>query len=182
MKNGNSRKSPVRLSAQAWVSLFSPSWPWTPASASWDPWAAPWCIPPTLTSNSKFPQSLICPSDLVKTCSALFLRSKGSYLGHLWVFPSPWYQHLLWLRMPFGFLLALRSEVGDGRGGAALEDASGPDCDSWVLPCWAWECERALSPVELRRLGLHHITVLSYCWWSQPEAVAFKNGSSLANF
>lgn len=32
---------------------------------------------------------------------------------------------------------------------------------------------------EAPHLGLHHITVLSYCWRSHPEGVAFKNGSSL---
>lgn len=129
------------------VSLFSPGWPWTPASASWDPWAAPWCIPPTLASNSKFPQSLICPSDLVKTCSALFLRSKGSYLGHLLSFPFSLVPTFTLVENAFWLLVDTQIRSGDGRGGAALEDASGPDCECfhagrgnanahWAL--WSW--------------------------------------------
>lgn len=66
----------------------------------------------TLALHSKCLQFHLCVP--VTECSTLLLRSTSSYPGHLLFFSSPWYQHLLVLRMSFCFLLVLRSEVGTG--------------------------------------------------------------------
>lgn len=145
-RNGKKQQKSSKCVCLPWlesISLFSPGWPWTPASASWAPWTATWCILPTLALHGKFH---LCVSVTEALCywdpQTVAEGASASYPGNLLFFPSPWYQHLLLLRMSFCFFLVLRSEVGTGEEG----------CSWWhfcyivgiysgVLLCWAWMCE-----------------------------------------
>lgn len=164
----NSRKVPnvfvcpgLRAShclALAGLELLLPQLP-EPLELLPDVYCQPWLYTVnfySFTSVSQWLSEALCYWDP----QAVAEGASASYPGHLLFFPSPWYQHLLLLRMSFCFFLVLRSEVGTGEEELLLMTLLYPEPDSGVLLCWAWMWVEG-CPVEMRQHALAFTTPLS---------------------
>lgn len=134
-RNGKKQQKSSKCVCLPWlesISLFSPGWPWTPpASASWAPWTATWCILPTLALHSKFLQFHLCVS--VTEWGTLLLRSTSRCRRSLcllpwssFVFPFSLIPTFTFIENVFLLLPGTQIRSGDRWGRAALDDTFVP--------------------------------------------------------